>query len=177
MPLSATRSGEDGELRMEDGAEVFAIFHLPSSIFAASLSVVARSTLKVFRLRLFTPMSAARNFHRAFQFCFVVDFHQRGQTGFRRQRMESFQLFITQNGDDEQNRVRAPLDGFEDLPLINDEILAQQRQLDRRADLPEIIERTLEKLFVRQNRKTACARRLVFPGNANRVEILANHAR
>ena len=62
MPLSATSKGEDGELRMEDGSDVFAIFNLPSSILAANRSVVARSTLKVFKLRLFTPMSAGEIF-------------------------------------------------------------------------------------------------------------------
>ena len=31
--------------------------------------------------------------------------------------MKFFQLFITQNGGDEQNRVGTPFDGFEDLPL------------------------------------------------------------
>ncbi len=61
----------------------FSIFHLPS--FAAKRSVVARSTLKFFKLRLFTPMSAGANFHRAFQFRFIMHFHQRGQAGFRRQ--------------------------------------------------------------------------------------------
>ena len=153
MPLSATSNGEDGELRMEDGAEVFAILNLSSSIFAAKRSVVARSTLKFFKLRLLTPMRLGANFHCAFQFRLVMHFHQRGQTRIRCQRVKSLQPRVIENGDDEQNGVRAPLDGFENLPLINDEILAQQRQLHRGADLPEMIQRPLEKLLVGQNRQ------------------------
>ena len=66
--------------------------------------------------------------------------HQHRQTGFHRQRMKFSQLFVRQNGDNEQNRVGAPLNGFKDLPFINDEILAQQWQLHRRSNLPEMIQ-------------------------------------
>src|SRR5882724_109702 len=88
--------------------------------------------------------------------------------------MEFFQLFVGQNGDDEQDGVRAPFDGFKNLAFINDEIFAQQGNFYGGADLPEIIERALEKLFVRQNGKAACARRLVFFRNFYRIKILAN---
>ena len=132
--------------------------------------------LESFQVAVVHADERGRNFQRAFQFRLVVDFHQHGQTGFRGERMEFCQLLVAQNGDDEQDGVRAPFDGFENLPLINDEILAQQRQFHRGADLPEIIERTLEKLFVGQNGKAACARRFVFLRDADRIEILANHA-
>ena len=90
--------------------------------------------------------------------------------------MEFRQLLVGQNGDDEQDGVRAPFDGFENLAFINDEIFAQERQFHGGADLPEIIERALKKLFVRQNGKAARTRRLVFLGDANRIEIFANDA-
>ncbi len=65
------------------------------------------------------------------------------------------QLFISQNGDDEQDGVRAPFDGFKNLALINDEIFSQQGNFYGGADLAEIIERALEKLFIGQNGKAA----------------------
>src|SRR5208282_4257776 len=69
----------------------------------------------------------------------VVNFDKRGKSGFRCQRMEFLQLGVGQNGDDEQDGVRAPFDGFEKLPSVNDKVLAQQRQLHRCANLPEMI--------------------------------------
>ena len=57
-----------------------------------------------------------------------------------------------------------------------DEVLAQQRQLHGGADLPEMLERTLKKLFVGQHRQTACTCRFVCLRDANRIEVLANHA-
>ena len=116
------------------------------------------------------------NFQRAFQFRLVMNFHQHGQAGLGGERMKFCQLLVRQNGDDEQDGVRAPFDGFENLALINDEILAQQRQFHGGANLAEIIERALEKFLVRQNGQAACARRLVFFGDADGIEILANDA-
>ena len=63
-----------------------------------------------------------RNFQRAFQFFLVVNFHQNSESGFNGERMEFCQLLVAQNGDDEQDSVRAP---FENLAFINDEIFAQ----------------------------------------------------
>ena len=56
---------------------------------AASRSVVARSTLKVFRLRLFTPIKFRSHGQRAIQLGFVMHLDQRRQARSRRQRMET----------------------------------------------------------------------------------------
>ena len=114
------------------------------------------------------------DFQRALQFCFVVNLDQNGESGFNGERMEFCQLLVGQNGDDEQDGVCAPFDGFENLALINDEIFSQQGDFHGGADLAEIIERALEKLFVGQNGKAACACRFVFFGNFYRIKIFAN---
>ena len=75
---------------------------------AASRSVVARSTLKVFRLRLFTPISSAPAVKRAIQLGFVMHLDQRRQPCLRRQRMEVLQLRIAQDGHNQQDRRPRP---------------------------------------------------------------------
>ena len=93
----------------------------------------------------------------------------------RGQRMKLGELVIGQDGDDEEDGVAAPFDGFQNLAFINDEILAQKRQLHCGANLAEIIERALKELFVRQNGKAGGAGGLIFPGDAHGVEVRANH--
>src|SRR5439155_24795815 len=77
---------------------------------------------------------------------------------------------------EEQKGIHATLDGFQDLPFIDEEILAQQRQLYRLANLAEVMQRTLKKFFVGEDRQTTCPGRLVLPGDPHRVEVRANQA-
>ena len=106
-----------------------------------------------------------------------MNLDQRGEAGGAGQRVEVAELVIGENRDDQENRVRAPLDGLENLAFVDDEILAQQRQFHRRANLPEIIQRALEKLFIRQHRETTRTRALVVARNSHRIEIRANDSR
>src|SRR6185295_14105397 len=80
--------------------------------------------------------------------------------------MKALQLRVRQDRRNQQDRIRAPFDGFENLPLVDDEILAQQRELRRRANLPEMVERSEEELLVREHRQTTRARRLVIRRDA-----------
>ena len=48
-----------------------------------------------------------------------MHFNQRGQAGFRCQRVKPLKPRVVKNRDNEQDGVCAPLDGFENLPLIN----------------------------------------------------------
>ena len=59
-----------------------------------------------------------------------MDFHQRGQPGGAGQRVQLLQLPGRQDARDQQNGVRARLNRFQNLPAINDKILAQQRNFD-----------------------------------------------
>jgi len=116
--------------------------------FTSAREWIPLSATRIFPVPIVDADERRGNLLRAFQFFLVVNFHQNGETGFDGERMKFRQLRVGQNCDDEQDGVRAPFDGFEDLAFINDEILAQQRQFHRRANLAEIIERALEKLFV-----------------------------
>ena len=117
-----------------------------------------------------------RDFQRAAELLLVVHFHEHGKAGLAGEGMETFELFIGQNGDDEEDGVRAPFDGFENLAFVDDEILAEQGQLDGGADLAEIIERALEELLVREDGEAARAGGLVFARDADGVEIRADDA-
>ena len=95
-----------------------------------------------------------------------MDFHQRGQSGGAGQRVQLLQFPGPQDARDQQNGVRARLDRFQNLPAINNEVLAQKRQFHGGANLPQIIQRTLEKFFIRQDRKAVGSGRLVLPAQS-----------
>ena len=105
-----------------------------------------------------------------------MDFNERSESGIFGKRMEFFQLLVGQDGDNEEDGVRAPFDGFEYLAFINDEIFAEQREFDGFADLAEVIERALEEFFVSQHGEAACTGSFVFLGDADGVEVFANDA-
>src|SRR5689334_11388249 len=88
--------------------------------------------------------------------------------------MKLFQLFIRQNGGDQQNCICTPFDGFEDLPFIDDEIFAKQWKFYGFANLFQIIERALEKFFVGENGQTTCASSFVFFGDTDWIKIFAD---
>ena len=56
--------------------------------------------------------------------CLVMNFDQGGESGRIGEAVEMGQLFVGENGNNQQNRVSTPFDGLKDLPLINDEVLA-----------------------------------------------------
>src|SRR5438128_2183128 len=90
--------------------------------------------------------------------------------------MEILQLLLAQNGGNEQDGVRSPLDRFKNLPLIDDEILAQQRKFYRCANLFQMLEGALKKLLVGENGKATGAGGFVGARNTYGIEISANDA-
>ena len=173
MPLSATSNECTGILPVRSEPQARCLCHYKPRRQPFRRRQIH---LESFQIAIVHADERRGNFQRAFQFFLVVNFHQNGQSGFNGERMKFCQLLVRQNGDDEQDGVRAPFDGFENLAFINDEILAQQRQFHGGADLAEIIERALEKFFVGQNGQAACARRFVFFGDADGIKVLANDA-
>jgi hypothetical protein len=65
---------------------------------------------------------------------------------------------------------------FVDLVGIDDEVLAQHRQLHHIADGVDELELALKILFIGQNRQGVRPRRRVILGNLDRIEIRADHA-
>ena len=77
-----------------------------------------------------------------------MNFNQGGQSCCIGQTVEVRQLIIREDGNNEQDRIGSPFNGLENLPLIDNEVLAKQRQLDSSSDGLEILERSLEELLV-----------------------------
>ncbi|OQB91007.1 MAG: hypothetical protein BWX84_01593 [Verrucomicrobia bacterium ADurb.Bin118] len=102
--------------------------------------------------------------------------HQHGQSSRAGQVLKMLQARVVQDRRNEQDGVRTPFDGFQNLARFDDEILAQQRQLHRSPNLPQKIQRTLEEHLIGEHGKTTGPRRLVFAGDADRIKIGADDA-
>ena len=55
------------------------------------------------------------------------------------------QQSIVEGGDDQQDRVRAGGSGLEQLVLVDEKILAEQRHRHRLADRNQVVERAVKK--------------------------------
>ena len=99
----------------------------------ASSSVVARSVSKVLRLRLLMPISGVSSPQRAVELASVVHLDQHVHVQRAGQRLQLARLGVGQRRHDQQDAVGAHRAALEHLPGIEDEILAQHRQVDGRA--------------------------------------------
>src|SRR5262249_44779153 len=81
---------------------------------------------------------------------------------------------VVQNRRNEQDGIGAPLDRFQNLALIDEEVLPQQRKGNRRTNLLQIFQRALKEFFIRQDRETGRAASFVLAGNSHRVEVRTN---
>ena len=114
IPLSATRSGfRSASRRMaEAGGQPLG----SGQIHFESLEVAIVNA---------DELCAGRQ--GAVQFRFVVHLDQRRKPASGQ--LETPELRVAQHSDDQENRIGSPFDRLQDLPLIDDEILPQQRQL------------------------------------------------
>ena len=76
-----------------------------------------------------------------------------------------------------QHGIRPGHAGLDQLIRVENEILPQHRQADRRADLPQVFEPPLKIRLVGQHADARRAVRLVDLGDCHRIEIGANDAR
>ncbi len=81
------------------------------------------------------------------------------------------QILLIQRGHDQQDGISTMGASFHDLQLIDDEILAQARERSCRRRLAEIVERTLEELFVSQNGERCGAGLLKFAGKFTGMKV------
>ncbi len=100
--------GRDTPLEREGGVE--------RDLEAAQIAVVDADERRVER-------------QRPRQFGAVVHFNQHGQTKTQRVSFQIVQLGVVERGDDKQNRVGADGARFGDLPAVDDEVLADHRQV------------------------------------------------
>jgi hypothetical protein len=107
----------------------------------------------------------------------LVDLHQHGQRQLRRGDHQVHQLARRQGIGDQQDRIGPGGTRFVDLPEVHDEVLSQDRNLDRLPDLLDIFEPALEILLVGQHADRIGAAALVRPGDGHWVEIGTNQSR
>ena len=117
------------------------------------------------------PIDVGADFQRAVHFAQVVHLDQDVELAGLRGVVERLELLVVQAGDDEQDGVRAGDDALEDLQFIDDEILAQQRQLDLVADEAQVGEVAVEIFLVGQDAERLGAAAGVFARLGERVEI------
>ena len=113
---------------------------------------------------------------RAVEFGFVVNFDKGVQAGFAGHGKEEFQFLIAEDRDDEEDGIGAVFDRFENLERIDNEILAQNGEMNGVADGAHVIPGTLEKFFVGEDRDAARAGLFVGASDGDRIEIGADHA-
>ena len=106
------------------------------------------SYLEGFEIPIVDPYESGSAAQRPLEFCLVMNFNQGCQSCCIGQTVEVRQLIIREDGNNEQDRIGSPFNGLENLPLIDNEVLAKQRQLDSSSDGLEILERSLEELLV-----------------------------
>ncbi len=139
---------------------------------AASRSVFARSTSKVLRLRLLTPIS--RDCSRGQR---TVELGSRRELpparpslGARGQ-FDFAHLRIVQRRNDDQDRIGPHRAGFGTLPRIDHEILPDHRQVAGRACGDQIVLVALKIRRIGQHRKAGRTARLIGTGMGGRVKI------
>ena len=102
-------------------------------------------------MRLLTPIKLGAEGRSAMQLFCGVNFHERVEVN-EVGSIEQFQgIGIAHAGDDDQHRFGSSNGGFIDLMAVNREVLAQQRQRDRRCDAAEVVERAMEVLGLGQH--------------------------
>ena len=89
-------------------------------------------------------------------------------------RQERRELGVVEDLGDQEDRVGAGEAGLDDLVLVDEEVLAQQRDRDRGADAGEVREVALEVGGVGQDAQAGGAVGLVGPGDRDRVEVVAD---
>ena len=113
---------------------------------------------------------------RALQFLGVVDLHQDVESGLQRARFQLGHRAVFKRGSDQQDAVGSDRSRLEYLPFVDDEILAQDRQVALRPRLRQIVVVALEEPAVGQHRQAGRATRLVGACDGCRIEVRPDHA-
>ncbi len=99
----------------------------------------------------------------------IVRFDQRRHPKLSRERCERTQLALFQHRGDQQNAIRAGRARFINLVRLENEILAQQRNIHRGADGSQIVQRAFE-MYVGQNRDCGGAAGDILARDVGRIE-------
>ena len=133
--------------------------------------MVSRSTSRVTRSRLLMPTSVqpARQARRVSSRSWTSTRGSRPQS--RASRSSSCRRSSLRMRDDEQDRGRAGVGRLPDLPAVDDEVLAQHRQVDRGRHGAQVVERAAEARGLGEHRDGVGAGRRVGARLGDRVEL------
>ena len=140
-----------------------------SGISGATRSKVDRSTLRVLEVARVDADDLRPGVHGALRLLLVVGLDERGQAdrlGALDQRDEGL---LVEGGDDQQGEVGAVGPGLPQLVRGDDEVLAQDRDVDLGADGLQVGERTAEAALLGEDRDDGRAAGLVVRGERGRV--------
>ena len=113
---------------------------------------------------------------RAVQFGAVVDLHQHVHAAIHRRRLDLGRLRVVERGHDDQNGVGTDRPRLGRLPRIDQEILADDGQVDGGACGDQIGVGPPEPMLVGQHRQAGGTAGGIGAGVRGRIEILADHA-
>ncbi len=105
----------------------------------------------------------------------VVELDQGGHPPPPRQGQERRQLRIVEDLGDQEDGIGAGHPGLDDLVLVDQEVLAEDRDRHRRPDPGQVRQVPLEVRDVGQDAQAGGAVGLVGPGDGDRVEVGADH--
>ncbi len=146
-----------------------------SGTCSRSRSVCSRLVLKVRRSRLLTPMSVAPASNTRLQVLRVVQLNQGRHSQRHRFVEKRAQVAIVQALGDQQHRVCPRRPRLKELIAVEDKILPQAWDADRRSHVAQIFELALKIRLVREHAQTRRAVLLVRSPDRDRIKIRANH--
>ena len=154
-----------------DRIALSAIATTSGGITFASRSPTPRSSSNEPRSRALTPDDPRTHAERPFQLGVVVGLDEHVEPELDGQGVQVGQQGVVgERRGDEQDCVRADGPGLEHLHLVDDEVLAQHRDVDRGASSVEVGDRPTEVSGVGQDRETRCTARAVRSRGPRRVE-------
>ena len=127
----------------------------------AARRCAARSTEKSLEVAVVEPEHVGLDVERHLQLALVVDLDDRVEVERVRLAQQVVEIVGVQRGDDQQDRVRARHRRLVELVAVDDEVLAQDGQLGRRARLAQVVERAAEVERLGEDRQRGRAAALV----------------
>jgi hypothetical protein len=105
-----------------------------------------------------------------------MDFHQRRETQLPRTALQPHEVRLPECRHDQERRIGAIRTRLEQLILVDNEVLAKERQCDRPSHGGEMLERAVEERWLRKHRDCHCPAGFVLASDGHWVVIGGKHA-
>src|SRR6185295_12643598 len=108
---------------------------------------------------------------RASQLLVIVYLDKRRESQLPRPSLQAHEILLLECRDDQQRRISADRSRLEQLILVNDEVLAEERKRDCLTHCGEMFQRTIEKGGLGEHGDRRGATCFVLPGDGNGVVL------